>query len=29
MDFYINQKFTGTYPPEAALWCNENKAYIE
>lgn len=22
MDFYINQKFTGTYPPEAAVWCN-------
>ena len=22
MDFYINQKFTDTYPPEAALWCN-------
>ena len=23
MDFYINQKFDGVYPPEAALWCNE------
>ena len=22
MDFYINQKFTDAYPPEAALWCN-------
>lgn len=22
MDFYINQKFTDIYPPEAALWCN-------
>ena len=22
MDFYINQKFTGIYPPDAALWCN-------
>ena len=22
MDFYINQKFTDTYPPEAAVWCN-------
>lgn len=27
--FYINQKFTDTYPPEAAAWCNENNAYIE
>ena len=23
MDFYINQKFDGAYPPEAAVWCNE------
>lgn len=22
MNFYINQKFTDTYPPDAALWCN-------
>lgn len=22
MDFYINQKFPGIYPPEAAIWCN-------
>ena len=22
MNFYINQKFTDTYPPEAAVWCN-------
>lgn len=22
MDFYINQKFTDIYPPEAAVWCN-------
>ena len=22
MDFYINQKFTDIYPPEAAIWCN-------
>lgn len=29
MSFSINQIFTATYPPEAAQWCNENKAYIE
>lgn len=23
MDFYIDQKFDGVYPPEAAFWCNE------
>lgn len=23
MTFYINQKFDGVYPPEAAIWCNE------
>lgn len=28
-DFYIGQIFEGEYPPEAALWCNENNAYIE
>lgn len=28
-DFYIGQIFNGEYPPEAALWCNENRAYIE
>lgn len=22
MDFYIGQTFSGTYPPEAAHWCN-------
>lgn len=27
--FEINQIFEGTYPPEAASWCNENGAYIE
>lgn len=30
MDFYINQKFDGVYPPEAALWCNERgDCYIQ
>ena len=29
MTFRIGQTFTGTYPPEAAVWCNENGAYIE
>lgn len=24
--FEINQIFEGAYPPEAALWCNENRA---
>jgi hypothetical protein len=24
--FEINQIFEGTYPPEAALWCNESRA---
>ncbi len=27
--FYIGQKFTGTYPPAAAIWCNQNDAHIE
>lgn len=27
--FYINQVFEGTYPPEAAIFCNENRAFIE
>lgn len=27
--FIINQIFEGEYPPEAAQWCNENRAYIE
>lgn len=26
MIFEIGQIFEGTYPPEAALWCNENRA---
>lgn len=29
MNFYINQTFEGTYPPEAAVWCNKNNAHIE
>lgn len=29
MDFYIGQIFEGTYPPEAAVWCNGNNASIE
>ena len=29
MDFYIGQIFEGVYPPEAAVWCNANNAYIE
>lgn len=28
-EFYIGQVFTGSYPPEAAIWCNANNAYIE
>lgn len=27
--FVINQIFEITYPPEAAIWCNKNNAYIE
>lgn len=27
--FYIGQIFEKEYPPEAALWCNENNATIE
>ena len=29
MEFRIGQIFTGTYPPEAAAWCNSNNAYME
>lgn len=30
MKFEIGQIFTGSYPPEAALWCNSNgNAFIE
>lgn len=28
MEFKIGDKFTGTYPPEAAIWCNSNNAMI-
>lgn len=28
-EYYIGQKFSGMYPPEAAEWCNENNAYID
>lgn len=28
-DFYIGQKFSEMYPVEAAVWCNENNAYID
>lgn len=28
-EYHINQIFEATYPPEAAAWCNENRAYIE
>lgn len=29
MEFTIGQIFTDKYPPEAAAWCNRNRAYIE
>ena len=29
MEFTIGQVFTGKYPPEAAAWCNRNRAYIK
>ena len=29
VEFYIGQVFEGTYPPEAAIWCNENNAFID
>lgn len=28
-EFEINQLFEESYPPEAAAWCNSNRAYIE
>ena len=28
MKFSIGQSFEGKYPPEAAVWCNKNNAYI-
>lgn len=27
--FYIGQIFEDDYPPEAAVWCNQNNAHIE
>ena len=29
MSYKINQIFTDKYPPEAAVWCNNNNAYIK
>lgn len=29
MSYKIGQTFKGTYPPEAAVWCNANNAHIE
>lgn len=29
MTFNIGQIFQGKYPPDAAVWCNRNGAYIE
>ena len=26
--YAVGQKFDGTYPPEAAVWCNDNGAMI-
>lgn len=28
-EYHIGQIFEGKYPPEAAIWCNKNHAYIE
>lgn len=29
MTFYIGQTFSNEYPPQAAIWCNNNNAHIE
>jgi len=29
MTYKIGQTFEGTYPPDAAVWCNENDMHIE
>lgn len=29
MDFYVGQIFEEQYPPEAAVWCDNNNAHIE
>jgi len=28
MEFYIGQTFDSVYPPQAAVWCNENNCMI-
>lgn len=28
-EFYIGQIFDETYPPAAAMWCNDNNAFID
>jgi len=28
-EYYIGQIFKGEYPPEAAIWCNKNDAYLD
>lgn len=28
-EFYIGQIFEGSYSPAAAIWCNQNHAYID
>ena len=28
-EYYIGQVFEGKYPPMAAVWCNQNNAYID
>ena len=28
-EYYIGQLFIGSYPPDAAIWCNQNNAHIE
>lgn len=28
-NYFIGQIFNGSYPPEAAIWCNSHNAFIE
>lgn len=28
-EYYIGQIFEGKYPPAAAVWCNQNNAYVD
>ncbi len=28
-DYYIGQIFKNPYPPQAAIWCNENNAFLD